>query len=203
MVNNCYAVINNLNININVNLNIQRQIRVKSNLFYSINDIYNILRNLPNFDINRINTIYDILDYDDYSTVNIMMIPLIHDQENLGYKRAHFMIQQLPNDINTNYIFVSDVNYHIDDDFHNTLEYYFFNPEMYYSIEELFFMIENNGIREFCIFFEEPQNLQNEEPIRLYDLVIGNPPYQNIQNEESEYQYDLVIAYPPYQNIQG
>ena len=64
-------------------------------------------------------------------------------------------------------------------------------------------MIENNGIREFCIFFEEPQNLPNEEPIRLYDLVIGNPPYQYIQNEEPEYQYNNIIDNPPYQDIES
>ena len=135
------------------NINLVKQFRVLSNEFTAVADIYKIIKFFPTVSICQLNIIYKFLE--ENKSIRIFYIPIIHQDINIGYKTAHFLIQQ-DHDDNGKYIFIGNINYHIDDEIHSTIEEYFSSsPNTYYSTEQLLSLIDNKYISLFCDIFDD------------------------------------------------
>ena len=105
---------------------------------------------------------------------------------NTGYKTAHFLIQQDQDD-NGKYIFIGNINYHIDDEIHSTIDEYFSSsPNTYYSTEQLLSLIDNQYISLFCDIFDD-DNYYNDSYNDSYNSYFEN---QNIDNTYNFIEYN-------------
>jgi hypothetical protein len=135
------------------NINLEKQFRVLSNEFTALSDIYKIIKFFPTVSICQLNIIYNFLEED--KSIKIFCIPIIHQNINTGYRTAHFLIQQDQDD-NGKYIFIGNINYHIDDEIYSTIDEYFSSsPNTYYSTEQLLNLIDNQYISLFCDIFDD------------------------------------------------
>ena len=158
------------------NINLVKQFRVLSNEFTAVTDIYKIIKFFPTVSIRQLNTIYNFLE--ENKSIKILYIPIIHQDINAGYKTAHFLIQQDHED-DGKYIFISNINYHIDDEIHPVIEEYFSSsPNLYYLTEQLLNLIDNQYISLFCDIFDN-DNYYNDS---------YNPYFEN-QNIDNTYNF--------------
>ena len=185
------------------NIDLFKNFKVLSNEFTTKEDICRIIRFFPTISLSKLDTIYKFLE--ENNSIRIFYIPIIHQNIELGFKTAHFLIQQDQED-DGKYIFIGNINYHIDDELHSAIEEYFLNYySQYYSTEQLLLMIDNQYIGLFCDIFdinnyhnesfnpyfieegyenEEQENYDNEEQVN-YD----NEEQENYENEE-QVNYD-------------
>ena len=171
------------------NINLVKQFRVLSNEFTAVADIYKIIKFFPTVSICQLNIIYKFLE--ENKSIRIFYIPIIHQDINIGYKTAHFLIQQ-DHDDNGKYIFIGNINYHIDDEIHSTIEEYFSSsPNTYYSTEQLLSLIDNKYISLFCDIFDDDNYyndsyFENQNIDNTYNFIEYND-----ENEEDEYTENL------------
>jgi hypothetical protein len=179
-------------LNHDYNIDLYKNFRVLSNEFTNKEDICKIIRFFPTISLRKLDTIYKFLE--EHNIIKIFYIPIIHQDRELGHKTAHFLIQQ---DIEEDgkYIFISGINYFIDDELHSSIEEYFSSYSVqYYSTEQLLLMIDNQYIALFCDTFDN-DNYYNDS---------YNPYFQNIdhtynfinyneENEENELDNDNYI----------
>ncbi len=146
-------------LNRDYNIDLFKTFRVLSNEFTTKEDIYRLIRYFPTISIKNLDTIYNLLE--ENKSVRIFTIPIIHLDNQLGYKRAHFLIQQDQED-NGKYIFIGDIDYHIDEEIHSVIKDNFSSSHMqYYSTEQLLLLIDNQYIGLFCDIFDN-DNYHNE-----------------------------------------
>jgi len=168
-------------INSDYNIDLFKTFRVLSNEFTTEEDIYRLIRFFPTVSIKNLDTIYSLLE--ENKSVRIFIIPIIHPDNQLGYNKAHFLIQQ---DIEEDgkYIFIGDIDYHIDEEIYSVIEECFSSLHMrYYSTEQLLLMIDNQYIGLFCDIFDL-DNYYNESFFPYFENQNMN--YNFIQNEDDE-----------------
>ena len=170
------------------NINLFKQFRILSNEFIAVADIYKIIKFFPTVSICQLNTIYNFLE--ENKSIKILYIPIIHQDINAGYKTAHFLIQQDHED-NGKYIFIGNIDYHIDDEIHSSIEEYFSNyPNTYYSTEQLLSLVDNQYISLFCDIFDN-DNYYNDSYNPYFENQHIDHTYNfleyNNENEEDEY----------------
>jgi hypothetical protein len=180
-------------INHDYNIDLYKNFRVLSNEFTNKEDICKIIRFFPTISLRKLDTIYKFLE--EHNIIKIFYIPIIHQDIQLGYKTAHFLIQQ---DIEEDgkYIFISNINYHIDDELHTSIEEYFLSYSVqYYSTEQLLLMIDNQYIGLFCDTFDNDNYYNDSYNPYFQNLNIDNT-YNfinyNEENEEEELVEDNV-----------
>lgn len=152
------------------NIDIFKSFRVLSNNFTTTEDIYKIIRFFPTISQVKLDTIYNFLE--ENKSVKIFYIPIIHEDIQLGYRTTHFLIQQDKED-NGKYIFIGNIDYHIDDELHLVIEEYFLDySTRYFSTEDLLLMVDNQYIALFCDIFDL-DNYYNES----YNPCLENQNY--------------------------
>ena len=165
-------------LNYDYNIDLFKTFRVLTNEFTSKEDICKLVRAFPTISIKKLDIIYNLLE--ENKSVRIFYIPIIHQDTLLGYKNAHFLIQQDCED-NGKYIFIGNINYHIDEELHSIIEEYFSNSNLqYYTTEHLLLMIDNQYITLFCDIFDN-DNYYNDS----YNPYFENHNY-NFYEEENE-----------------
>jgi len=168
-------------LNRDINIDLFKTFRVLSNEFTTEEDIYKLIRYFPTISIKKLDIIYNLLE--ENKTVRIFYIPIIHQNNDLGYKKGHFLIQQ---DVEEDgkYIFIGDIDYHIDEEIYSVIEECFSSLHMrYYSTEQLLLMIDNQYIGLFCDIFDI-DNYYNESFFPYIENQNIN--YNFIQNEEND-----------------
>jgi len=166
------------------NIDLFKSFRVLLNDFTTTEDICKIIRFFPTISLIRLDAIYKFLE--ENNSVKIFYIPIIHQDIQLGYKTAHFLIQQDQED-NGKYIFIGNIDYHIDNELHLIIEEYFLDSSaQYYSTEELLLMVDNQYISLFCDIFDL-DNYYNES----YNPYYENQNYNFLEyNEEGNQNED-------------
>jgi len=171
------------------NINLEKQFRVLSNEFTAVSDIYKIIKFFPTVSICQLDIIYNFLEED--KSIKIFCIPIINQNINTGYRTAHFLIQQDQDD-NGKYIFIDNINYHIDDEIYSAIEEYFSSsPNTYYSTEQLLNLIDNQYISLFCDIFDDDNYyndsyFENQNIDNTYNFLEYND-----ENEEDNYTENL------------
>ena len=192
-------------LNRDYNIDLYKNFKVLINEFTKTEDICKIIRFFPTISVSKLDTIYKFLE--ENRSIRIFYIPIIHQDIAIGYKTAHFLIQQEQED-DGKYIFIGNINYHIDDELNLVIEEYFLNYNtQYYSIEQLLLMIDNQYIALFCDIFDndnyyndsynpyfENQNIDNtyfieEGYVNEEQANYDNEEQENYDNEEQE-NYD-------------
>lgn len=185
-------------LNSEYNIDLFKSFRVLTNEFTTKEDICRIIRFFPTISLNKLDTIYKLLE--DNKSIKMLYIPIIHQDIELGYNTAHFLIQQDQED-NGKYIFIGNLNYHTDDEIHTVIEEYFSSSHnLYYSTEQLLLMIDNQYIGLFCDIFDinnyynESYNpyFENYNVDNTYFIEEGydNEEQENYENEENQEYYD-------------
>jgi hypothetical protein len=167
------------------NIDLYKNFKVLINEFTKTEDICKIIRFFPTISLKKLDTIYKFLE--ENSSIRIFYIPIIHQDIAIGYKTAHFLIQQDQED-DGKYIFIGNINYHIDDELNLVIEEYFLHYNtQYYSIEQLLLMIDNQYIGLFCDIFDN-DNYYNDS----YNLYFENQNYNYnfLQYDEEENEED-------------
>jgi hypothetical protein len=150
---------------------------VLSNDFTTKEDIYNLVKAFPTISLRKLDAIYNLLE--ENNSVRIFYIPIIHQDTQLGYKNAHFLIQQDCEE-NGKYIFIDNIIHHIDEDLYSIIEEYFSNSNLqYYSTEQLLLMIDNQYITLFCDIFDN-DNYYNDS----YNPYFENQNHNFLHYEE-------------------
>jgi hypothetical protein len=172
--------------------------RVLSNEFTSKEDIYNLIRYFPTISLKNLDTIYNLLE--ENKSVRIFTIPIIHPENQLGYRKAHFLIQQDLED-DGKYIFIDDIDYHIDEEIHSVIEEYFLSSHtQYYTTEQLLLMIDNQYIGLFCNIFNNDNyynysyNPYFENQNFNYNFLQYNEDENDIIENELEENYNEIIT---------
>lgn len=156
---------------------------VLSNDFTTKEDIYNLVKAFPTISLRKLDAIYNLLE--ENNSVRIFYIPIIHQDTQLGYKNAHFLIQQDCEE-NGKYIFINNIIHHIDEDLYSIIEEYFSNSNLqYYSTEQLLLMIDNQYITLFCDIFDN-DNYYNDS---------YNPYFENQNHNFLHYEEENEINY--------
>jgi hypothetical protein len=159
------------------NMDLYKSFRVLSNVFITTEDIYKIIKFFPTISLKKLDMIYNFLE--ENKSVRIFYIPIIHQNIELGYKTAHFMIQQ-DKEEDGKYIFIGNIDYNIDDELHLVIEEYFLNSNTrYYSTEDLLLMVDNQYIGLFCDIFNN-DNYYNES----YNPYYESQNYNFLENNE-------------------
>ena len=209
-------------LNCDYNIDLFKNFSVISNEFTTSEDISKIIKFFPTISLSKLDTIYKFLE--ENKSIRILYIPIIHQDIELGYKTAHFLIQQDQED-DGKYIFIGNINYHIDDEIHSSIEQYFLNYySQYYSTEQLLLMIDNQYIGLFCDIFDndnyyndsynpyiENQNIdntyfieesyENEEQENYENENYENEEYENEEYENEEYENEEQENYDEYNKI--
>jgi len=181
-------------LNCDYNIDLYKNFRVLSNEFTTTEDICKIIRFFPTISLLKLDTIYKFLE--ENKSVKILYIPIIHHDIELGYKNAHFLIQQEQED-NGKYIFIGNINYHIDTEIHLIIEEYFSNSHtLYYSTEQLLLMTDNQYIDLFCNIFDidnyynQSYNpyFENQNIDYIYNFNEENDNYEEQENDNYEEQ---------------
>jgi hypothetical protein len=156
------------------NIDLFKNFKVLSNEFTTTENICRIIRFFPTISLIKLDAIYKFLE--ENKSIRILYIPIIHQDIELGYNTAHFLIQQDQED-DGKYIFIGNIYYHIDDEIHTAIEEYFSSSNnLYYSTEQLLLMIDNQYIGLFCDIFD----------INNYHNESFNPYFEN-QNIDNTY----------------
>jgi hypothetical protein len=180
------------------NIDLFKNFRVLSYEFTTTEDICKIIRFFPTISLRKLDTIYKFLE--ENKSVRILYIPIIHQDIELGYNTAHFLIQQDQEnqEDDRKYIFIGNINYHIDDELHSAIEEYFLNSSnTYYSTEQLLNFIDNQYIDLFCDIFDNnnyynDSYLENQNIDNTYNFLEYND-----ENEEDNYSENYILE--PYE----
>jgi len=168
-------------INNEYNIDLFKTFRVLSNEFTTKEDIYNLIRYFSTISLKNLDTIYNLLE--ENKSVRIFTIPIIHPENQLGYRKAHFLIQQ-DQEEDGKYIFIGDIDYHIDEEIHSVIEEYFLSSHtQYYTTEQLLLMIDNQYIGLFCDVFDN-DNYYNDSYNPYFEYQNFN--YNFLQHNENE-----------------
>jgi hypothetical protein len=176
------------NLNNDYNIDLFKNFRVLSNKFTIIEDICKIIRFFPSISLRKLDTIYKFLE--ENKSIRIFYIPIIHHDIELGYKTAHFLIQQDQED-DGKYIFIGNINYHIDDELHSDIEEYFsISPNTYYSTEQLLNMIDNQYITLFNDIFDN-DNYYNDSDNPYFENQNIDHTYFIEEENDNQRNYDI------------
>lgn len=173
-------------LNHDYNIDLYKTFRVLSNQFITKDDICKLIRNFPTISLKKLDTIYNFLE--ENKSVKIFYIPIIHFDMQLGYKNAHFLIQQ-DSEEDGKYIFIGNINYHIDEELNLIIEEYFSSSNTYYySTEQLLLMIDNQYITLFCDIFHYNNYYNNS-----YNPYFENENYNFLDyNNEINYEEENI-----------
>jgi hypothetical protein len=154
------SIVNNLGLNINY----RARISAKRCLITNFNNFTRFARNINEIDYELIEDVLDTINYDEYGHIMVIMIPLQSDREQFGYKKAHFLIQRNRNEPNSNYAFIGNIEYHRNDQINYEIEYLFGHLDpIIYVLDDLIYMVEVSNIREFCLYFENFEYIQENQ----------------------------------------
>jgi hypothetical protein len=162
------SVVNNLALNINY----RARISAKRCLITNFNNFTRLTRNIHEIDYELIEDVLNTINYDEYGHIMVIMIPIQSDREQYGYKKAHFLIQRNRDEPDSNYAFIGDIEYHRDDQINYEIEYLFGHLDpIIYVLDDLIYMVEVSNIREFCLYFQNFENFENNQENRIRNQI--------------------------------
>jgi hypothetical protein len=158
--------------NLGLNINYRSRISTKRCLITNFNNFTRFARNIHEIDYELIENVLNTINYDEYGHIMVIMIPIQSDREQYGYKKAHFLIQRNRDEPDSNYSFIGDIEYHEDDQINYEIEYLFGNLDpIIYVLDDLIYMVEVSNIREFCLYFENFENFENNQENRIRNQI--------------------------------
>jgi len=173
-------------LNCDYNIDLYKNFRVLSNEFTTKEDICKLIKFFSTISLSKLDIIYKFLE--ENKKLIILYIPIIHQDIELGYKNAHFLIQQ-DQEEDGKYIFIGNITYHIDTELNLILEEYFFNSNaLYYSTEQLLLMIDNQYIGLFCDIFDVHNYNETYNPYFLDQNDNYQEENDNYEEENDNYQ---------------
>lgn len=152
---NNYQQISSFVNNLGLNINFQARINAKRCLITNFNNFLRFYNYIQEIDYEFIQNVYNTINYDEYGHIMIIMIPIHSDNQQYGYKKAHFLIQRTRDQDISNYVFIENVEYHEYDQINYEIEYLFGHLHTIdYTLENLIYFVEVSKLREFCLYFE-------------------------------------------------
>jgi hypothetical protein len=141
--------------NLGLNINFQVRINAKRCLITNFNNFLRFYSNIQEIDYQLIQDVYNTINYDEYGHIMIIMIPIHSDNQQNGYKKAHFLIQRTRDQDISNYAFIENFEYHEYDQINYEIEYLFGHLHtIVYTLDNLIYFVEVSKLREFCLYFE-------------------------------------------------